>query len=396
MAGRTEEAKEKKKIEEGKDDPGKADKGGKRGRPTNVAALKKERSISMGNMTSIEEIWKRKRETEAEEEKGREDGGECDPQIEEWIFRASSLVGRSPEKKKERVEEGSGIGQIKRMMKELGEGLSKKIEESARNQGREMREGIAGVKKEIEKEIGNLKEEIKKREDRWMVQRRELEEKVEGLRKKVEELEREEKENDKWSKLEEKIQKMERGTREERRAGKEEDTIMEKLRELEGRWERKEKEEKRKNIIIKGVRIRREEMREKTEEIMKAIGVQDAVQEVKAAGFGEGGKEINMVQIKLKTVEQKRSVMMKKKVLKGREERIEEDLTWKERRIQWKLRRIAKEEREKGKNVWVDHGRIRIEGKWWRWKEGSERLKDGQGREWYEMQRGSSNVGEEI
>ncbi|XP_029053880.2 golgin subfamily A member 6-like protein 6 [Osmia bicornis bicornis] len=332
MEDRVEQEKEKRKKVEGKDDTGKADKGGKRGRPTNVAVPKKERSISMGNMTSIEEIRKRKRETEAEEEEGREEGVECNPQAEGWMFMVSSLVERLPEKKKERMEEESGIGEIKRMIRDLGEGLK----------------------------------EIKKREDKWMAQRKELEEKVEGLEKKVEELEREEKENVKWNKLEEKIQNIEQGAKEKRRTGEEEDKITEKLRKFEGRLERKEKEEKRKNIIIKGAKVKREEMREKAKEIMKAIGVQDAVEELKAAGFGEGGKVVSMVQIKLKTIEHKRSVMTKKKALKGREERIEEDLTSKERRIQWKLRRIAKEEREKGKNVWVDYGRIRIEGKWWR------------------------------
>ena len=86
---------------------------------------------------------------------------------------------------------------------------------------------------------------------------------------------------------------------------------------------------------------------------MKAIGVQDVIEEVKAAGFVEGGKEVNMVQLKMRSIEHKRNVMAKKKALKGRDERIEENhvRTWKERRVQWKIRRIAKEEREKGKNV---------------------------------------------
>nr|XP_034194830.1 uncharacterized protein PF11_0207-like [Osmia lignaria]XP_034195042.1 uncharacterized protein PF11_0207-like [Osmia lignaria]XP_034195332.1 uncharacterized protein PF11_0207-like [Osmia lignaria] len=243
------------------------------------------------------------------------------------------------------------------MIRELGEGLSKKIDASARNQEKEIREEIAGVKKEMEKEIVNLKEEIKKTEDKWMVQKRELE------------------------------AKMELGAREKRNTENEEEAIKEKLRDLEGKWERKGKEEKWKNIIIKGLKAKREEMKEKTEEIMKVVGVQDAIEEVKVAGLAEGGKEMNMVQIKLKSMEFKTDVMAKKKALRGRDERIQEDLAWKERRIQWKLRRISKEEREKGKNVWVDYGRIRIEGKWWRWGEEREILKDWGGTELYEKQR---------
>nr|XP_034195353.1 protein PXR1-like [Osmia lignaria] len=134
-------------------------------------------------------------------------------------------------------------------------------------------------------------------------------------------------------------------------------------------------------------------MKEKTEEIMKVVGVQDAIEEVKVAGLAEGGKEMNMVQIKLKSMEFKTDVMAKKKALRGRDERIQEDLAWKERRIQWKLRRISKEEREKGKNVWVDYGRIRIEGKWWRWGEEREILKDWGGTELYEKTEGDVSYG---
>ncbi|XP_046145528.1 uncharacterized protein PF11_0207-like [Osmia bicornis bicornis] len=389
------EVKEKRKIGEGKEDLGRGVKGGKRGRPSNVEALKREKSQSMGNMTSIEEIWKRKRETETEEEEERGREGGYSPQVEKWMFRGSSLVERSPEKKKERTEEGGGLGELKRMIRELAEDLCKKIDASTKSQGKEIREEIAGVKKEIEKAIGNLKEEIKKREDKWKVQKRELVEKMELLKKKVEELERGEKEKDKWSKLEEKIQRMEQGSREKKKMENEEEAIKEKLKDLESKWERKEKEEKRRNIIIRELKAKREETREKAEEIMEAIGVRDAIVEVKALGLAEGGKEVNMVQIKLKSMEVKKDVMVKKKALRGKDERIEEDLTWKERRIQWKLRRIAKEEREKGRNVWVDYGRIRIEGKWWRWDEERETLKDWGGKEWSEKQREMCVMGEE-
>nr|XP_034195206.1 high mobility group nucleosome-binding domain-containing protein 5-like [Osmia lignaria] len=252
MADKVEEAKETKKMWEGKEDTGRGDKGGKRGRPTNVEALKKEKSQSMGNMTSIEQIWKRKSETEAEEEGESGSRGRYSPQAERWMFRGSSLVERSPEKRKERMEDGEGLGEIKRMIRELGEDLSKKIDISAKNQGKEIREEIAG------------------------------------------------------------------GVREKRKTKNEDEVIKENLRELESKWERKEKEEKRRNIIIKGLKAKREEMREKTEEIMETIGLRDAIEEVKVVGVAEGGKEVNMVQVKLKSMEIKRDVMTKKKALRGK------------------------------------------------------------------------------
>lgn len=38
---------------------------------------------------------------------------------------------------------------------------------------------------------------------------------------------------------------------------------------------------------------------------------------------------------------------MKKRNLKGRKERIEDDLTWKERKMKWKIEEIEKEENRK-------------------------------------------------
>jgi len=52
--------------------------------------------------------------------------------------------------------------------------------------------------------------------------------------------------------------------------------------------------------------------------------------------------------------------MEKKKNLRGRKERILEDLLWRERRVRWRLGEIAKMEEAKGRRVWVRGGRIRI------------------------------------
>jgi len=46
--------------------------------------------------------------------------------------------------------------------------------------------------------------------------------------------------------------------------------------------------------------------------------------------MGKGG----IIWIRFKQWEQKREVMQRKKELRGRSERIENDLTWKERRMQ--------------------------------------------------------------
>ena len=71
-----EEDKDRKKIEEGKEEAGRSDKGGRRGRPTNVVMLRKERSVSVGSMVNLEEIWMRKREERGAEEEVRKKTGE--------------------------------------------------------------------------------------------------------------------------------------------------------------------------------------------------------------------------------------------------------------------------------------------------------------------------------
>jgi len=38
--------------------------------------------------------------------------------------------------------------------------------------------------------------------------------------------------------------------------------------------------------------------------------------------------------------------------------------------------------REKGRRVWVNYGKIQIEGKLWRWDEGIQTIKDNEGRVW--------------
>jgi len=50
--------------------------------------------------------------------------------------------------------------------------------------------------------------------------------------------------------------------------------------------------------------------------------------------------------------------------------------TWEERRIRWKIRRIARKKEVKGKRVRVVQGRVWIEGMWWKWDEKEDGLRD--------------------
>lgn len=58
-----------------------------------------------------------------------------------------------------------------------------------------------------------------------------------------------------------------------------------------------------------------------------------------------------MLLLKLKGEEQKKKIMKRKRELKGRRERIMDYLTWKERKMKWKLEEITREEERRGMKV---------------------------------------------
>ncbi|EFN85015.1 hypothetical protein EAI_14345 [Harpegnathos saltator] len=72
----------------------------------------------------------------------------------------------------------------------------------------------------------------------------------------------------------------------------------------------------------------------------------------KVKRLGKGQKEgEGMVLVKLGSLEEKRKVMEAKKKLRGRRERIEDDLTMEERKTKWRIGREAETERRRGKRV---------------------------------------------
>lgn len=76
------------------------------------------------------------------------------------------------------------------------------------------------------------------------------------------------------------------------------------------------------------------------------------------------------------SIEEKMEVMVRKKEL-GREVFVNEDLQKEGREVQKRLWWVAYEERKKGKRVVVGCGGLWIDGKWFRWDEEEEKLKEG-------------------
>lgn len=63
--------------------------------------------------------------------------------------------------------------------------------------------------------------------------------------------------------------------------------------------------------------------------------------------------------MRLSSEEQKREVIRRKKILKGKKNYGRLNM---ERKMKWKLEEIARREEGKGKKVWLSYGKIRIGG----------------------------------
>ena len=294
------------------------------------------RHDSVGCMEEKE--WKRKRE-ELDLSRG-----------ESSIFKRSKLIGRSPpggqEKEKWKME---------KRFEELGEKLVEKITLSME----EMRESMIRKQEEMIKVVmDEMRRELIEQRREWREEKEELKKEIRALLNRVEKLEK---------------GGIERGGEDGKNM--EGDKMMEKMTRIKKKLEMREKEKRRNNIVTKRIEVKEGRMKEAAEGILKLIGAEVKVREIRRIGDGnDNGRE--MLVVKLENEDQKWEVMGKKNRLRGRGEIITEDLTWRERKIRWRLMEIAKKEEAKGNRAWVKGGRIRLEGKWWKWNEEEETLEE--------------------
>lgn len=107
------------------------------------------------------------------------------------------------------------------------------------------------------------------------------------------------------------------------------------------------------------------------------------MEEVRKLGKrGRTGEEIVMA--KIKTIEQKARMMKGKGKLAEQKERLEDDLTWEERRIQCRIGRELQRVRWQGRKVRIGYRKAWVDGKLWIWDEEKDNLKDESGNEWPE------------
>lgn len=179
-----------------------------------------------------------------------------------------------------------------------------------------------------------------------------------------------------WKGLEERV-KLEGKGKGEREGSKD---MEERIRKIERICDRKERQQRKRNIVIKRYKDERE-LKSKIDEIFKKIGAKveiDGIKEIKTSREDWGGLAV----VSLKSEEDRREVLRKKKGLKGENIWIKEDLTWKERQSRWKLKEVAKVEERRGTRIFIGNNKVMIDGEWWFWDEEEGTLRDrGEGEE---------------
>ncbi|XP_024872051.1 myosin-3-like [Temnothorax curvispinosus] len=234
-------------------------------------------------------------------------------------------------------------------------------------QMRDMKDMLTQENKEIKSEVQQLKEELRAERERNVLRERDLEKKIEGKLKNFEKKLSGSEQANKIKTIEARLSKIEEGNQKNiPRTSENTDELRKQVKEMEIMMEKKDREERKNNIIIKGLNVGRERrgLEKKVEEFVKErLGVEAKVERARLVG----GEKI--IQAKIKDQENKRKIMGSKSRL-GREEiYIENDRTVKAREIQRKIVKMAKEQRTQGKEVVVRYWKLKIEDKWYRWNE---------------------------
>lgn len=167
-------------------------------------------------------------------------------------------------------------------------------------------------------EFRNLRLEIWQRDNEWREERKEIGLKMEVMEKKIKELE---------TRLEEKEKVAERVWEKGARGyvGLDEVTV-DKMKGIGRKLELKEREERRNNIVIRRLEGGTGDPEARVRKVFEVIGTEVEIEWIRKIRGKEGG-EGEMVVVRLGSREQKRQVMEKKKELKGRRVRIDDDLT---------------------------------------------------------------------
>lgn len=187
-------------------------------------------------------------------------------------------------------------------------------------------------------------------EERMIIMMRELMNKNDEMMDEIKQIRKEQKEN-----------------HEQIRVIKQENEVLKKeIKDLNEKFEHLERMNKKKNLIISGMKLDTNDDKILKGTIENFIS-QELKLNVKLKSVGKIGEKVCVIETESMT--DKLNILKNKKQLKNLTERIyiDSDLTKKEREIQKVITDIAKEERSKGNSVNIGYKKLMINGKAWNW-----------------------------
>lgn len=211
------------------------------------------------------------------------------------------------------------------------------------------------------------RKERKEMREEWDKKWKEMEEKVEQEREEVrKEL------AEKVKEIEEKVKvgaaRESEGGSSQDGEGKDKGPKQKQLEDLEWRLEEVERERKRNNIVIAGLKGEGMDRAGLERWIEEQLGVKAEVRKT----WIIRGRIGNRMGAELKDRDEKEKIMAIKNQLKGKD--IDHDMTWRERRTREKLNGWAREMRKEGKMVKVGRNRMKVGEKEWVYSEREEKL----------------------
>lgn len=334
--------------------------GERKGRPTNAERLARERTQSCGSILEFVSV-KRKR-------------GEISPEsVEQKLKNKRSIVeegqtnGAEREAQKVKVEkqlmdldaENMEEQWKSRSEKEIMIELLKRFNEEKENTRKEMEK----MKEELLREINYKREE----DSKFQVETKRRLDKLEESIENSERLMNKEGIKNRLEILEARTS----GGRME--VGADTSKAEKQIQEIRSDLERKEREERKLNVVIKGMDVGRQ-YKNLENEIGKFLrdNIETEV-EIKTARVINEGK---MIQVKFRRWEDKDKVMQNKRRLGNKKIYIDNDRTKKEREIQKKIVAQAKKYRLENRSVQIKFWKLKIEDKWYKWNETEELLEE--------------------
>lgn len=302
-----------------------------------------------------------------------------------------SVVFESETAEKDKGKSTKEVESLEKIKADLTDRLTSEINEWKKERNRQM-EIIEEWKKERKRQ-NEIMEEWKRKEMNWEIRMRVIEEKFSEIEKEIRDVKEKVEEDDSHRSVRKEEIDWRSKVGGSSYAGSVTSGVsvgrlsVREVGKLRNWISHKEKDERRNNIVIKGIKDAKELKQIKEDPkrwarffLKTKLGLDSMV------GWGRVSNQVIIVG--LDSEEEKKEVMRNKNKLKGENIFIENDLTWEERKIQERISRWAKERRGKGEEIKIGLGKVRIGGTWKLWREIEKEMEE-------EEERTSTEVGKE-